>query len=85
MQRNLIPLRTWRVVCLPDNYLAVLSTGAWGSSEPDQTSSLRPDARASAIVSNIQSIQPTDGAKKLGVSSIGAAPGDRSNGLSWER
>lgn len=30
MQRNLIPLRTWRVVCLPDNYLAVLSTGGMG-------------------------------------------------------
>ncbi len=28
MQRNLIPLRTWRVVCLLDNYLVFLSLGA---------------------------------------------------------
>lgn len=52
MQRNLIPLRTWRGVCLLDNYLVFLPVKGprhnvrLGSGGPDPTSSLRPDARA---------------------------------------
>ena len=61
MQRNLMPLRTWRVGCLLDNYLIFLSStgGAWGSGGPDPASSLRQDARPPETACRQYTIRPT--------------------------
>ena len=70
MQRNLMPLRTWRVVCLLDNYLFFLPlkgpSTTFGGDPADRIRrrSLRPDAGPSRqLAGNIQSDQPTDRAK----------------------
>lgn len=83
MQRNLIPPRTWRVVCLLDNYLAFLPLEGsrhnvrWDPADRIRRRvSDRMPGRPRLLAGNIQSDQPTDRAKKLRVSSIGTAPSD---------